>query len=269
LFEIFTAMTVGAKVQLCFAPSDEKGFFGALRQGLFDAKAVCSTVDAMQATATEQEDKVMITNRIAMEVGIEKYNKQLKLCLEEQYNLVALAGAHRGTSAEIAGGGWGGSEKANTRERLAGHEKAGEEDAETVHQQYAEALTRMRIMSSQMELLRQEIRGDAIRGDAIRGAIRGDATRGDVIIPARGQAGAREVSNEDQGVAIESKVGMEAARGKVGGEAMTKEEMGEVVQEAVAAEVGEVKKSMKALEAKLDAVLTRLGANGAAPVSGA
>jgi hypothetical protein len=248
-------MTVGAKVQLCFAPSDEKGFFGALRQGLFDAKAVCSTVDAMQATATEQEDKVMITNRIAMEVGIEKYNKQLKLCLEEQYNLVALAGAHRGTSSEIAGGGWGGSEKANTRERLAGREKAEEEDAETVHQQYAEALTRMRIMSSQMELLRQEIRGDAIRGDVSS-------------IPARGQAGARKVSNEDQGVALESKVGMEAARGKARGEAMTKGEMGEAVQEAVAAEVGEVKKSMKALEAKLDAVLTRLGANGAAPVSG-
>ena len=54
---------------MCFSPSDESGFFDALRAGRFDAKAVCGTIDAMKATASVAEDKAMITDRIEAEVG--------------------------------------------------------------------------------------------------------------------------------------------------------------------------------------------------------
>ena len=67
---------------MCFAPSDEQGFFAALSAGSFDARAVCRTVDAMAASATEEDDKVMITEKIEQEVGLESYNAQLRHFLE-------------------------------------------------------------------------------------------------------------------------------------------------------------------------------------------
>ena len=75
---------------MCFAPAGEAAFFNALRDGVFDAKAVCNTVDAMQATASIEEDKIMITDRIAREVGLNSYNEQLRQFLEHQYRLVAI-----------------------------------------------------------------------------------------------------------------------------------------------------------------------------------
>jgi uncharacterized membrane protein YgcG len=116
LFEIFTAIVNKADVQMCFAPSDEKGFFNALRRGVFDAKAVCSKVDAMQTMATVEADKTMIMNRIKKEVGLEKYNEQLRQFLEEQYKLVALkaqdgrvgGGREGGGSGDGGGGSSGG-----------------------------------------------------------------------------------------------------------------------------------------------------------------
>ena len=63
---------------MCFAPSDERHFFDDLKHGNFDAQAVCSAVDAMAATATVAEDREMITGRIKREVGLKKYNEQLR-----------------------------------------------------------------------------------------------------------------------------------------------------------------------------------------------
>ena len=60
LFEAFISIISKAQVQMCFAPADEQGFFDALGAGLFDAKALCSTIDAMKATASVAEDKTMI-----------------------------------------------------------------------------------------------------------------------------------------------------------------------------------------------------------------
>jgi hypothetical protein len=97
LYEVYTAILLGASVQMCFTPEDERGFFAALERGLFDAKAVCSTVDAMQATATEQADKEMILHRISEDIGLAEYNEKCRLYLEEQYNLVALQGQTHAT----------------------------------------------------------------------------------------------------------------------------------------------------------------------------
>jgi hypothetical protein len=62
---------------MCFAPADEQSFFDALGAGLFDAKALCSTIDAMKATASVVEDKTMI-----MKVG-----KYIACTLDSTYRL--------------------------------------------------------------------------------------------------------------------------------------------------------------------------------------
>ena len=90
LYEIFTAMQSGASVDMCFSPDDEVLFLGALRGGQFNAKAVCSTVDAVQATATEAADKEMILSTIKTAVGLEQYNEQLRQFLVAQYSLAAM-----------------------------------------------------------------------------------------------------------------------------------------------------------------------------------
>ena len=75
---------------MCFAPEAEAEFFGALRAGQFDVHAVCSSVDADLATATEPADKAMIADRIRQEVGMADYNSQLRSFLEAEYALVAM-----------------------------------------------------------------------------------------------------------------------------------------------------------------------------------
>jgi hypothetical protein len=92
LFEIFTAILADASVEMCFAPDEEGLFFAALRGGSFNAKAVCSTVDAMEATATEEDDKEMILESITRKVGLKEYNEQLRQFLVEQYSLMAMRG---------------------------------------------------------------------------------------------------------------------------------------------------------------------------------
>jgi hypothetical protein len=95
LFEVFISIISKAEVQMCFAPADEKGFFAALGSDSFDAKAVCSTIDAMEAMASVEEDKTMIMDRIKEEVGINSYNEQIRQFLEQQYKFVALRSRRR------------------------------------------------------------------------------------------------------------------------------------------------------------------------------
>ena len=94
LFELFQALDLGSSVNMCFAPEDENAFYEALQSGEFDAKAVCSDLDASKATATEADDKFMILHEIKERYGLHKYNGQLRKFLEEQYNLVALNVMH-------------------------------------------------------------------------------------------------------------------------------------------------------------------------------
>ena len=116
LFEIFTAIVAKADVQMVFAPSDEDGFFEALHAGRFDAKDVCSRLDAMQASATVEADKQMITSRIQKEIGMQSYNKQLRQFLEGQYRLVAMKVRERNDTPKQHGVGHkgGDGEQADT-----------------------------------------------------------------------------------------------------------------------------------------------------------
>ena len=93
---------------MCFSPHDEAGFFAALRGGRFDAKMVCSTIDATKATASVAEDKAMITERIQAEIGVDTYNERIRQELENLYKLVAMrAGRHGHGSGGRGGGGHG------------------------------------------------------------------------------------------------------------------------------------------------------------------
>ena len=76
---------------MLFAPDDEVGYFEALRSGQFDAKEVCSKLDAAKCNATVEADKTMIMEQITAEVGLKRYNDQLRHFLEQQYRLVAMA----------------------------------------------------------------------------------------------------------------------------------------------------------------------------------
>jgi hypothetical protein len=90
---------------MCFAPADETAFFEALRAGLFDVKAVCSSVDARRATASVATDKTMITDSIISKIGLSQYNDRLRTFLEEQYRLVATRGGHEAHAHSGGGGG--------------------------------------------------------------------------------------------------------------------------------------------------------------------
>ena len=75
-----------------------------MHAGEFDAAAVCSTLDAMKATASIEDDKTMITDRIKRECGMAAYNEQLRKYIEEQYRLVALSRRIQSNSQDRAGG---------------------------------------------------------------------------------------------------------------------------------------------------------------------
>ena len=100
---------------MCFAPADEKGFFDALGSGAFDAQAVCSTIDAMKAMASVEEDKMMITERIKEEVGISSYNEQVRQFLEQQYKFVALRLRGRQANRSVGANGHTGSGRQQRR----------------------------------------------------------------------------------------------------------------------------------------------------------
>jgi hypothetical protein len=111
---------------MCFAPADEKGFFDALGSDSFDAKAVCSTIDAMEAMASVEEDKTMITERIKEEVGIDSYNEQVRQFLEQQYKFVALRSRGRQPNRSGGANGHTGSGSSSVQHRAGGDSSGGE-----------------------------------------------------------------------------------------------------------------------------------------------
>jgi hypothetical protein len=136
LFEIFTAILADASVEMCFAPNEEGQFFAALRGGSFNAKAVCSTVDAIEATATEKDDKEMILESITRKVGLREYNEQLRQFLVEQYSLVAMRGersSKRRSNKHVSGGGTLGSTEGE-QPALGGQSESSGIDIDTVEE---------------------------------------------------------------------------------------------------------------------------------------
>jgi hypothetical protein len=128
LFEVFISIISKAQVQMCFAPADERAFFDALGSGAgaFDAKAVCSTIDAMKAMASVEEDKEMITERIKEEVGIDSYNEQVRQVMEQQYKFVALRlGGRQGNRSVVGANGHTSGSNSSSAQHGAGGDCSG------------------------------------------------------------------------------------------------------------------------------------------------
>jgi hypothetical protein len=147
---VFISIISKAQVQMCFAPADEKGIFDALGSGAFDAKAVCSTIDAMKAMASVEEDKTMITDRIKEEVGLDSYNEQVRQFLEQQYKFVALTS--RGRQAHRSGGTNGHAGGSSNVQHRSGGDSSGGDFAEVLKH-----LRRLDLRLEGMEKNHQEV----------------------------------------------------------------------------------------------------------------
>jgi hypothetical protein len=114
LFELYTAISLGAKVVMVsglemgyscilsythahsfqhFPPEDAKGFYSKLRteEAVDETTALVPTIDASEAQATVESDRVRIFEEITDKIGMEKFDAQLQEYLE---------GAMRATAAE-------------------------------------------------------------------------------------------------------------------------------------------------------------------------
>jgi hypothetical protein len=114
LFELYTAISLGAKVVMVsglemeyscilsythahsfqhFPPEDAKGFYSKLRteEAVDETTALVPTIDASEAQATVESDRVRIFAEITDKIGMEKFDAQLQEYLE---------GAMRATAAE-------------------------------------------------------------------------------------------------------------------------------------------------------------------------
>jgi hypothetical protein len=132
---------------MCFAPADEKGFFDALGSSAFDAKAVCSTIDAMKAMASVEADKTMITERIKDEVGISSYNEQVRQFLEQQYKFVALRLRGRQANRSRGANGHTGSGSSSAQNRAGGDSSGGD---------FAEVLKHLRRLDLRLECMEEK-----------------------------------------------------------------------------------------------------------------
>jgi hypothetical protein len=155
LFEVFISIISKAQVQMCFAPADEKGFFAALGSGAFDAKAVCSTIDAMKAMASVEEDKTMITGRIKDEVGISSYNEQVRQFVEQQYKFVALRS--RGRQTNRSGGANNGHTGLGSSSSRAEHTAGGDSSGGDGLAEVLKHLRRLDLRLGSMEKKQEEM----------------------------------------------------------------------------------------------------------------
>jgi hypothetical protein len=105
LFELYTAITLGAKVIMHFPPADAKGFYSKLHQ-TGEATALVPTIDANQAQATVESDRVRIFQEITDRIGMDKFNRQLQEYLERALRGVATEALlqHGGVESLSAGG---------------------------------------------------------------------------------------------------------------------------------------------------------------------
>ncbi len=146
---------------LLFSEKDERSFFAALQSGTFDAKAVCASVDAMQAAATEESDREMILQRITKDIGLKEYNERLRDYLVEQFNLVALmgmGGLGSGSGSTRTRGGQmavqGGVDSRGGSGRRSSHGVA-------IHgEHHEELLKHMRRMQREQQQLREEVHAE-------------------------------------------------------------------------------------------------------------
>ena len=107
LFEMYIAITLGAKISMHFPAEDAEGFYTKLQKDEADveitpkrntrrlntdleAVALVPTIDANQAQATVESDRERIFQEITDSIGIDEFNRQLQEHLEGAMRAAAM-----------------------------------------------------------------------------------------------------------------------------------------------------------------------------------
>jgi hypothetical protein len=109
LFELYTAMQLGAKVIMCFPPEDAEGFYSKLQneETFGESTMLVPTIDASEAQASVESDRVRIFKEIRKSIGMEEFNAKLQEYLKRALQVTATeALLERGG---VEGAGTGGS----------------------------------------------------------------------------------------------------------------------------------------------------------------
>ena len=90
LFEIFVSIAEDVKVAVRFAPKDSSEFRQALTQGgMRRVEAALRELDARDASATVENDKVMILGDIEATVGLSEFNLRVRESMRTEYRRIA------------------------------------------------------------------------------------------------------------------------------------------------------------------------------------
>jgi chromosome segregation ATPase len=108
LFELYTAITLGAKVIMTFPPEDAEGFYSKLQQN-DETTALVPTINAKQAQATVESDRVRIFKEITKSIGMGPFNAKLQEYLEQALRGVATEALLQRGGVERMSAGAGGS----------------------------------------------------------------------------------------------------------------------------------------------------------------
>ena len=105
MFELFQAFTLGAQIVFQFPPADAEGFYSKL-VAVGETVALVPTIEAREAEATVESDRIRIFDEIRSTIGMESFNSQLQAYLERSLRAVATESLvrHGGVESASAGG---------------------------------------------------------------------------------------------------------------------------------------------------------------------
>ena len=105
MFELFQAFTLGAQIVFQFPPADAEGFYSKL-VAVGETVALVPTIEAREAQATVESDRIRIFDEIRSTIGMESFNSQLQAYLERSLRAVATESLvrHGGVESASAGG---------------------------------------------------------------------------------------------------------------------------------------------------------------------
>ena len=108
LFELFTAVNNGVELTMCFGEEDASALYTAIANGYFDAEDAVGEIDAANAGASVASDKDMIMRLIEEQVGLDRFNNEMREYLLKAFKATVtgvLARRHGGNAGGGAGGG--------------------------------------------------------------------------------------------------------------------------------------------------------------------
>ena len=82
------AFTLGAQIVFQFPPKDAEGFYSKL-VAVGETVALVPTIEAREAQATVESDRIRIFDEIRSTIGMESFNSQLQAYLERSLRAVA------------------------------------------------------------------------------------------------------------------------------------------------------------------------------------